>query len=69
VNHEFYSVIARRPKANAAIPCLMENLYRQEFPDKEEIVHLHCTTPALVGGTRERSAVQVSSQRALLATT
>jgi hypothetical protein len=29
-------------------------------PLKLEIAHPHCTTPALAGGARERSAVQVS---------
>jgi hypothetical protein len=30
------------------------------------IAHLHYTTPALAGGARERSAMQVSRERALL---
>jgi hypothetical protein len=28
----------------------------------QEITHLHCNTPALVGGARERSAAQVSGK-------
>jgi hypothetical protein len=40
-------------------------LWRGNLIGIMEIAHLHCTSPALAGGARERSAVQVSSLRFL----
>jgi len=40
--------------------------FDQNYLVKQEIAHLHCNTPALAGGARERSAAQVSSGRAHL---
>jgi len=45
-------------------------LFAKQSPRRsKEIAHLHCTTPALAGGARERSAAQVSTGERRLATT
>jgi hypothetical protein len=51
------------------LSCLCEPDRAKQSPILREIAHLHCTTPALAGSARERSAVQVSAKNHRLATT
>jgi len=55
-----YSVMELPPQAGNKVVLIIDTYAAPLEKSTLGDAHLHCTTPALAGGARERSAVQVS---------